>query len=99
MKVDEEKEPPSLIATASYLVLAVNSCSAILVLNWWDNKQFIDTYHVFSTSCMQCTLLVTNIILKAFFTLVTMRGAVKFIFIGKRKIDHNKLQTHQGVYL
>lgn len=47
---------------------------------------------------MQCPSLVTKITLKAFFTLVALRGAVEFIFIGKRQIDHNKLQTRQGVY-
>ena len=90
------------MVTACYLFLAVNSCSEIPVLKWWDSKQFIVTYHSFSANCMQCTWLVANIILKVFFfspTLVTMRWAVKFIFIGKRKIDHNKLQTHQRVYL
>lgn len=63
-----------------------------------DDKQFTVTEHVFSTNCMQCPSLLTKITLKAFFTLVALRGAVEFIFIGKRQIDHNKLQTHQGVY-
>ena len=68
MKVEvEEEQLPFLLVTACYLFLAVNSFSAIPVLKWRDNKQFIVTYHLFSTNCMQCTLLVTPIILNAFF--------------------------------
>ena len=55
------------MVTACYLFLAVNSCSEIPVLKWWDSKQFIVTYHSFSANCMQCTWLVANIILKVFF--------------------------------
>lgn len=68
MKVEvEEKQLPFLIVTACYLFLAVDSCSAIPVLNWRDNKQCIVTYHLFSTSRIRRTSLVTPIILNAFF--------------------------------